>query len=302
MSRLRRGARLVFLVTAVGLGAAFLVSRWGEVQAGLRVLTVGVLLVSAAAGLLANFFSLVAWRRLLADAGSPLPLWAAARVFYVSQLGKYIPGSVWTLVAQVEMGRELDVPARRSATVSLLALVVATLAGLVVACLTLPFSAPALVGDYAWVFFSAPFLLALLHPRLVAAWSGLVFRLLRRDQEPLVLSERGVATAGVWAVLSWTTYGIHFGVLVAAVAGNQPRAWLLSLGVFALAWVAGFLFVVAPAGAGIREAVLVLGLASVFPAGIALALALVSRVVLVVADMAAAVVVLIVRRSYGASR
>src|SRR3712207_7672039 len=44
-----------------------------------------------------------------------------------------------------------------------------------------------------------------------------------------------------------------------------------------LAWVAGFLVVVAPAGAGVREAALVLGFAAVLPTGAVLLIAVLSR-------------------------
>jgi uncharacterized membrane protein YbhN (UPF0104 family) len=296
VSHLRRIVRVAFLVLAAGFCAVFFATRWDEVRAGLDVLTPVALVVSALTGALAIIFSLFGWRALLGDAGSPVALRPAARIFLVSQLGKYIPGSVWTVLAQVELGRELDVPARRSATVSLLALSVSTLAGLVMASLALPFSSMTLARNYGWVFLAAPLLLLLLHPRAVAAWSGLAFRLLRREPEPLLLSWRGLAAAAVWAMLTWVALGIHFGVLVRSVAGSRPEIWWLSLGVFALAWVAGFLFVVAPAGAGVREAVLVLGLSSVVsPAG-ALLLALVSRVVLVVVDVVLAGVALAVGR------
>ena len=45
-----------------------------------------------------------------------------------------------------------------------------------------------------------------------------------------------------------------------------PSSWLLSTGVFALAWVAGFLDVVAPAGVGFRQAALVIEFAGVLAA------------------------------------
>jgi uncharacterized membrane protein YbhN (UPF0104 family) len=295
-SRLRRVVRVAFLVVAAGFCAVFFTSRWDEVRAGLDVLTPVALVVCALAGASAIMFSLLGWRALLMDAGSPVALRPAARIFLVSQLGKYIPGSVWTVVAQVELGREYHVPARRSAAVSLLALSVSTLAGLVTASLALPFSSMALARAYWWVFLAAPLLIFLLHPRAVAAWSGLAFRLLRREPEPLLLSWRGLGAAAAWAMLTWVALGIHFGVLVRSVAGSRPEIWWLSLGVFALAWVAGFLFVVVPAGAGVREAVLVLGLSSVVSPGGALVLALVSRVVLVVVDVVLAGMALAVGR------
>jgi uncharacterized membrane protein YbhN (UPF0104 family) len=57
------------------------------------------------------------------------------------------------------------------------------------------------------------------------------------------------------------------------------------MGIFGLAWVAGLLFVVVPAGAGVREVILVVGLASVLSSGAALAVALLSRVLLTVTDL-----------------
>jgi len=60
--------------------------------------------------------------------------------------------------------------------------------------------------------------------------------------------------------------------------------------------VAGFLVIVAPAGAGVREGALVLGLASALPGGTVLAMALLSRVVLMVADVALAAGAVLIAR------
>ena len=81
---------------------------------------------------------MLAWRALLADLGSPLPLPAAIRVMFVGQLGKYVPGAVWAVAAQVELARDYDVPRRRSATASLVGMATTLVVGLVAAGVTLP--------------------------------------------------------------------------------------------------------------------------------------------------------------------
>jgi hypothetical protein len=63
------------------------------------------------------------------------------------------------------------------------------------------------------------------------------------------------------------------------------RQLLVSIGGFGLAWAAGFLVVFVPAGAGIREAVLVLTLSPVLPSGPAALLALISRLVFTAGDL-----------------
>jgi len=60
--------------------------------------------------------------------------------------------------------------------------------------------------------------------------------------------------------------------------------WLEASSIFALAWCAGFVVVFVPAGIGIRESALTLLLTNIMPIGDALSLALLSRVVWIVAE------------------
>ena len=71
------------------------------------------------------------------------------------------------------------------------------------------------------------------------------------------------------------------GVLTLAIAQGYS-SWI---GGFGLAWAAGFLVVFVPAGAGIREAVLVLTLSPILPSGPATLLALISRLVFTAGDL-----------------
>jgi uncharacterized membrane protein YbhN (UPF0104 family) len=69
------------------------------------------------------------------------------------------------------------------------------------------------------------------------------------------------------------------------LGGNSPHVLLISLGAYAAASAAGILVIVAPAGLGVREPVLVAALASEVSAGRALVVALVVRLLASVADL-----------------
>jgi uncharacterized membrane protein YbhN (UPF0104 family) len=76
-----------------------------------------------------------------------------------------------------------------------------------------------------------------------------------------------------------------------AVALGAPlnvRTVALSIGGYCLAWAVGFLVVVAPAGAGAREAALAAALSPVLDGAELVVLVLASRVLLTVADLALA--------------
>jgi uncharacterized membrane protein YbhN (UPF0104 family) len=264
----RRVLRAAWLV-AVGVGLAVaLAQRRAEVADALAELTVPGVALAALAATVGVAVSGSVWRRLLAGLGAPLALRPAARVFFVGQLGKYLPGGVWPVLAQVELGRDLAVPARVSAAAAALFLWVHLVTGGAVAGvgLALAGAVPPWVGAAAAVG-----VVLLLAPALLA-------------RAPLPQRPPGgaVVAAVARAAVMWTAYALHLAVLVGLLGG--PGDVARAAGAFAAAWCAGFLVLFAPAGAGAREAVLVALLLPVLPAGAALTAALASRLLLTVAD------------------
>jgi uncharacterized membrane protein YbhN (UPF0104 family) len=292
--------RVGFVVVAGGLGGYAVARQWGQVRAELAQLgwlTVVAALVAVLAGLIAT---MQVWRVLLSALGSPLSARTASRIFFLGQLGKYIPGSMWPVLVQMEMAQAARVPRSRSATAAVLTLVTSLCAGLLAALATLPFlpflptgpyppTEPSLptsaTADFRWAFLAVPVLLALLHPRVVNAAAGRLLRMTGRPPLERPLSARAVAVAMVWALLSWVLFGAQVWLLAMRLGAPPGRGLLVAVGGFALAWSAGFLVVLAPAGAGVREVLLVATLAAVLSVGAATTVALVSRVLMTVGDL-----------------
>ncbi len=173
-----RPVRWGFVAVTVGLGGYAVAREWTSVRAALSDLgfvTVAEALLSVLAAMV---MTMQAWRVLLAGLGSPLPVRPAARIMFIGQLGKYLPGSVWPVLAQMELGHAYQVPRHRSASASVLAMVVSLLSGLLTALVTLPFVAGATA--YRWAFALVPVLLAGLHPRVLNAILGRLLRVARR--------------------------------------------------------------------------------------------------------------------------
>lgn len=280
-----RFARHLFVVAVVLALAVLLWRQREDVVRSLQAISWGLVLLSLLLGTFGAWLPGLVWRELLASQGYPAPMLAGQRAFFIAQLGKYLPGGIWALVAQVAMAREMRIPGRQAATATFLGLALSIISALLVAGLTLPFALPWLVTEYWWAFAAIPVLLVLLHPRSVEWWSGTAFRILRRPGEAVRLPWSVLLRCILLLLVSWVALGLHFGALVYGLGQDVPSLWFLSAGVFALAWVAGFLVVVAPAGAGVREAALVLGFVAVLPASAVLTVAVLSRVLLVVADI-----------------
>ncbi|WP_250284905.1 lysylphosphatidylglycerol synthase domain-containing protein, partial [Frankia sp. CiP1_Cm_nod2] len=135
----RRWLVRVALLVAAGLLVVALVSQWNAVRASFSELTAFGVAASGAVTVLAVGTTVLSWRALLASLGVALPLRAALRIFFVGQVGKYVPGSVWPVLAQMELSRDHGVPRPKAASASLIVLALAVPCGGVAAAVTLPF-------------------------------------------------------------------------------------------------------------------------------------------------------------------
>lgn len=278
--------RVAFLLLALLLLLLALRDNGDEAFAATRDIGAGSTAASLGAVLVGLLASALVWRALLADLGTRLPLRPALHVFFLGQLGKYVPGSVFAIAAQMELGRTQGAPRSRVGAASLLFMGVLVATGLLVASVTLPLTSPDALRDYGWVLVVLPLGLLALTPAVLTRLVGLLLRVLRREPLERRLSARGVGAASGWALVMWAAYGAHLWLLVRPqdVEGRADLL-LLSLGAYALAWTAGFLFVVAPAGAGVRELALLAALAPVLDGPAALAVAVLSRVLMTLADL-----------------
>ena len=274
---------MALVVVALVFCVYGLASRWDQTRHAMTSLSWPFVAAALAAGILGLAAWMLAWRSLLTGMGSPLPLRAAVRIYFVSQLGKYIPGSVWALVAQMELAKEHHVPRQRGATAALLAMATTIATGCAVAAVTLPLTSSDATHRYWWLLVLAPIFLALLHPRVVAYTLNRVLRLARRQPLDRTAGLGTMARTVAWTALGWVLFGVHAWLLVRAAGGS---GFFLATGAYALAFTAGFLVVIAPGGVGVREAALTVALGPVLATGAPLVVALVSRVVMTVADLA----------------
>lgn len=288
--------RVGFLVAALAFGAVFVIARWAELRAALGQLSwalVAASAVPAAASILATGQG---WRTMLADLGGQLPLRGAARVFLLGQLGKYLPGSVWSFLAQAELARDHAVSRKVTVAGGVLGLALALGTGAATAVVALPAGDGAL-RRYWWMALVVLAAMVFLRPRVVGPVIDRVLRLLGR--EPLVRrpSYRGLLTAAGWYTLGWLLLGLHCWLLMIGFGAPAASSLPLAVGGLALAFCLGLLFVPAPAGVGIREVAMVLAFGPVLGHGESLAVALISRIMLTMLDFVMAAATLPVCRA-----
>lgn len=289
-SRWFRWARGLLGLAIIGYAIRFLVRNWETVRSAplewqLRPVPIlaSVALIVATYGLLVE-----SWRQMVIGWGVPLRFWPAARVWVLSSMGKYLPGKVWAIAGMAVLGKEEGVPGWIATASAIVLQIVSIGTGALVVAFTgsrvleqaNPGTRVALLGLIALAVGSLAVLL----------WPAALTAILGRFVGKGTLTPRlGPVLIGVGAnAAAWLLYGVALYWLAAGVFPTARLSLVEAIGAFTASYLAGFLFLLAPGGFGVREMVFVLVTQSSLGPIHALALAGVSRLGMTAADLLAA--------------
>jgi hypothetical protein len=279
-----RWALIVLVLAATGWAV---VSQWGDVVETVRHIHPLSLSLSFALLLVGQALGTLSWQQLLDGLGPRVGVIRGSQVFLVGQLGKYVPGSVWAFVLQMELGRRYQLARARVLAASLFAAGIGVVASLILGLAALPL---VLGGHREWLnlFFLLPVGLVCLHPKVMTWLARVLFRLLRRPAPNVSLRGQTVARSLGLVLAAYACYGGHLWLLVNSVADVDLRLLLLCAGATGLGMTAGLFAFFLPSGLGVREAVLVAALATAVTTAQATALAVSSRIMFTLADLSMA--------------
>ena len=273
----------VFLSLVVVAFAVAVGDQWSATVSVVRTLRPSVLLISMTLALIGLVGPWRAWSAVLTDLGSPVAWRHSAPMFFVAQLGKYLPGAVWPVVLQLRHAPRLGIRPGRVALAFMLTLALGVSSGLAVAATAVVVIPDSPVGLEALVV-PVVLLLALLRPRLVNRMLHVLLRMLRRPDQDLQLTTKGLGRATVAATWFWVIGGLHVFVLAVSLGAPARETLPIAIAVLSLGVSLGPLAVVLPAGAGLREVIMIVGLNHVLSAPESIAVALTSRLILVLGD------------------
>ncbi len=231
-----------------------------------------------------------------------VPRGLALSNYLASQLMRYTPGKVGLPIKRMEGADRLGVP-RAVAGVSVLVEMLSwTATGAVVGFALVAFAAPA--AGLEWVMrFAVPALVASALGLLVLlavdrkVYPAKIRFLLGADGAgPVVPYQLPLIQTGYWGLVA-----VH-GYLMSIALGAPHNAAVTAMGLYVLSSVMGFVVLAAPAGVGVREGIITLGLKPFVGAAPATAAAIISRAASFIAEVLVwAVVKAVVRDGRSAS-
>jgi hypothetical protein len=251
--RVWRVVQVALAAIVIALVARKIIAEWGAVRLALDQARPNWLALAASGAVVLATYALLieTWRVLLRGWQHEIPFLDAARIWTISNLGKYLPGKVWSITALVVMTREYGVSGAEGAAASVLLTLINTIVGFVVAIvagaslLKLP---PALV-----IVMAAMAVAVLASPSVLPRLGVLAGKVFKREIVLRPLAHRVLLTAGALTAVAWVMYGVAFWMFTKGVLGSAPGALRNYIAVFAGSYLLGFVAIFVPAGAGVRE-------------------------------------------------
>ncbi len=281
----------LLLALVAWFAARVLGRHWGELQQSGFALHphVGWLLLSVAVVGATYALMIAAWRYIIIGWGEHLGPARALRIWALSNLGRYLPGKIWSVAGLVVLAQRAGVAGWAAVGSAVVLQAVSIGTGVAIAVGTLPHGDSTLAMVIA-ACVAAATIAAFATPPVVR----LLNRVLPRDIALRPLALGAVAVSALLTALSWLGYALAFSCLSRGLVG-APIPFATAAGVFAAGYIIGLIAVFAPGGILVREGMFAALLTPLLGPGPALAVSVGSRILLTLTELGAAVAGLFVR-------
>jgi hypothetical protein len=246
-----------------------------------RVDWIGMIL-ALALQVIGQTLSVEAWRRLLLELDGRIAFRDAFRIWFYSNLARYVPGNIWQPATMALIAERHGVSKAKTVLSQALfiALMLAVAGVLSVALLPLAANVRAALMAacaIAVLFFAAP-------PVLRGALR-VAARLLRYEPPQIRPSFwRGLTPLFV-ATLMWLANGLSFYFFTRALGVTGEPSWTTAVSLYTGAYLIGYVSFLTPSGIGVREGALAFFLGAYIPAPNAIALGLLARLLALAGEL-----------------
>jgi glycosyltransferase 2 family protein len=291
-------AQIVFFAVAVWYFGAKVSENWTELRGLSGTLHPNWWRIAASGGWVCLSYAVLieTWRQTVIAWGARIGWGAATRVWFISNLGRYVPGKVWQIGAMGALAQEAGVSGVAAAGSSLLV----NLVNLLAACLVVLLAGSRQLAGPAFTMGLVLFFAAVAAaPWLLPPLARIAQRISGREIPEPRIPPLAIVFAIAGCALAWNLYGIAFRKLAVALFGAPAGLTSAYTAVFTLSYLMGYLAIFAPGGIGVREGVLtsLLATTGLATGAVAVTLVVVSRLWLTVLEAAPGLILLALRHT-----
>lgn len=267
-----------FIVIAVGFMAYFLIKNWNELykyhwqfDTYRLIISIVLLWIALASATLMNelIFMEIAEAR--------LEFWQMFRIFNLANLGRYLPGKVWSMLGMFYLASEAGIKKKQTFLAVIASEVAYKGSAILIGIFFFIFS-PALKAYLPLMIVLLAMLIIFVHPKVLNKLTNPTLKLLKKEPIKITFKYLSILKYISLYFIVWLLHSLAFYVFVNSIASTKGYSIIQFFTIMPLTWVVGYLMIFAPGGIGVREGMLVLILSEFLPSEIALVIAILQRI------------------------
>jgi len=244
--------------------------------------------------LMASFFflwtysllSVYGWRLILKRLNISLSFLKGLRIFFYSELGKYLPGKIWAWAGRLYFCEKIGIPNSKTFVSMVLELALTVISGIFIFLISLLFSSRFRMDINPFLLIVVAILIiTVIHPKILVRIINVFLRLLKKQPIKIDLDFSQILIMTAYYCIIWFCFGIAFYFLINSVTFITPSKIPIITGSFAISSTIGVMALFAPAGLGVREGILAVLLNNFFPISLAILISLLSRIWVSIGEM-----------------
>ncbi len=223
------------------------------------------------------------WYRLLQEHGYQIPLKQATYLWAISELKRYIPGNIWSILGRTLLFSEKGVKKRDTGTLLIIEAQIFILGCLIISLLSIPFF-------LTYFFPNLPF-----HPSLVGIGFAtvLVISLVYIYSQSFLIKipflprfhPQNTAFLIFISAISLIFFGLGYYFTISSIIFLNPQLLPQLIGLFSLTIFLGYLSFITPAGLGIREGILTITLSKISSLSASAFASFFARIILIFSEL-----------------
>jgi hypothetical protein len=210
-------------------------------------------------------------------AGARLSLKQIFRIINITNIGRYLPGKLWSVVGLIVYTSEYGINKKQTTLAVITNEVAGKASGLILG-LCYFFFSDSLKGYLPAMVILLIGCMIVIHPWVLDKIINTGLRLLKKETIEIKFGYWAILKFVLIFIISWLLHSLAFYALVNSMAPIGSVNLLKFATILPLCWVIGYVILLAPGGLGVREAMLVVMLGEFLPKEVALAIAIIQRI------------------------
>ena len=263
---------------------------WDYIKANSISIKWGMVLMSYAFGCCSYFIYSFAWHFLIREEDLSLTFSESNYLLTNGNFGKYIPGRVWQFLGRMYLFNNRGLSKSKILMSALLEQYFLLITAFIIFGTTYLFWHE-LIQTYllynlkVFVIMGLFICIVSIHPKSISLWFNLLSKINKKFTMELTISSQYVIVIILIYIVYWLFVGISLLFLIMGCFELPLKYIFYVIGSNAIAYIIGYMSIIAPSGLGVREAVLSYYLEGVLTTGLGALISILSRFMLIIEEV-----------------